>query len=113
MAQRLDPNCAMYHWGEALVLGPHINAAMEADAVAPAVAAVNKAQALMKRATPREQASIRALATRYSIDPQADRDALDAAYADAGRERASMPEPLMRKQEQLSKEASEEPEARS
>ena len=28
-AQQLDPECAMCYWGEALVLGPHINAPME------------------------------------------------------------------------------------
>src|SRR5262245_51637513 len=35
-AARLDPACAMCAWGVALVLGPHINAAMEASAVSPA-----------------------------------------------------------------------------
>src|SRR5512134_3914289 len=34
-AARLDPACAMCSWGVALVLGPHINAAMEASAVSP------------------------------------------------------------------------------
>ena len=37
----------------------------------------------MKRSTPREQALIKALAVRYSTDPNADRARLDAAYADA------------------------------
>ena len=35
-ALRRDPACAMCAWGVALVLGPHINAAMEASAVSPA-----------------------------------------------------------------------------
>jgi tetratricopeptide (TPR) repeat protein len=39
--------------------------------------------ALRDGATEREQALIEALAVRYSIDPAADRAALDAAYADA------------------------------
>jgi hypothetical protein len=29
-AQRLDPDCAMCFWGEALVLGPNINVADDA-----------------------------------------------------------------------------------
>jgi tetratricopeptide (TPR) repeat protein len=82
-AQRLDPKCAMCYWGEALVLGPNINMPMDAKAVAPAVAASNKAASMMGRASPREQALIKALARRYSDDPNADRKALDAAYADS------------------------------
>ena len=34
-AQKLDPDCAMCFWGEALVLGPNINLPMQEDAVAP------------------------------------------------------------------------------
>src|SRR5215211_4801955 len=82
-AQRLDPNCAMCAWGEALVLGPNINLPMQDDAVAPAFAAVHKARSLAAAASPREQALIAALATRYADDPKADRAALDAAYAAA------------------------------
>ena len=83
MAQKIDPSCAMCYWGEALVLGPNINMPMSPDAVAPAVAASNKAAKRMKRGTPREQALIKALAVRYSPDPNVDRAQLDAAYADA------------------------------
>ena len=36
MAQKLDPDCAMCFWGEAMVLGPNINLPMPEDAVAPA-----------------------------------------------------------------------------
>ncbi|MDQ9170404.1 tetratricopeptide repeat protein [Oxalobacteraceae bacterium R-40] len=83
MAQRLDPSCAMCYWGEALVLGPNINMPMVAEAIAPAVNASNKAKSLMKTASTREQALIRALAARYSEDPNIERAALDKAYADA------------------------------
>jgi tetratricopeptide (TPR) repeat protein len=83
MAQKLDPNCAMCYWGEALVLGPNINLPMDAKAVAPAVAASDKAVSLMGRASPRERALIKALASRYSDDPNTERIALDAAYADS------------------------------
>src|SRR6266540_4319593 len=44
-AQKLDPDCAMCFWGEALVLGPNINLPMQEDAVVPAFAAIEKARA--------------------------------------------------------------------
>ncbi|HEV3185974.1 MAG TPA: tetratricopeptide repeat protein [Xanthobacteraceae bacterium] len=82
-AQKLDPDCAMCFWGEALVLGPNINLPMQDDAAAPAFAAAEKAQALAPKASPREQALIAALATRYAKDAPKDRGPLDAAYASA------------------------------
>jgi len=82
-AQKLDPACAMCFWGEALVLGPNINLPMLDDAVAPAVAAAEKARALSPKASPREQELIAALATRYAQDPKEDRGQLNAAYAAA------------------------------
>jgi tetratricopeptide (TPR) repeat protein len=82
-AQKQDPDCAMCAWGEALVLGPNINAPMEPDAVAPAMAAMSKAKANASSVSPREQALIAALAERYSADPKAERKQLDAAYAAA------------------------------
>lgn len=85
-AQQLDPGCAMCHWGEALVLGPNINAPMPPEANAPARAALARAQALAGPATAREKALIDALAHRYADDAQAERATLDAAYADAMRQ---------------------------
>ena len=81
MAQKLDPDCAMCFWGEALVLGPNINLPMPEDAVAPAYAAAQRAKALAGKASPREQALIGALAARYTGDPKAARAPFDAAYA--------------------------------
>jgi tetratricopeptide (TPR) repeat protein len=81
MAQKLDPDCAICFWGEALVLGPNINLPMQEDAVAPAYAAAQKAQALAAKASPRERALITALTVRYGTDPKAARAPLDAAYA--------------------------------
>ncbi|WP_249150869.1 tetratricopeptide repeat protein [Bradyrhizobium sp. JYMT SZCCT0180] len=81
MAQKLDPDCAMCFWGEALVLGPNINLPMPEDAAAPAYAAAQKAKALAGKASPREQALISAIAVRYGSDPKAARAPLDAAYA--------------------------------
>src|SRR5262245_10872690 len=80
-AQKLDPDCAMCFWGEALVLGPNINLPMQEDAVAPAFAAAEKALMLAPKSTPREQALIAAISTRYAKDAKADRVPLDAAYA--------------------------------
>jgi len=82
-ARRIDPTCAMCAWGEALVLGPNINAPMEPSAVIPAFSAVTRAQELAGDADLREQSLIAALAKRYSADPDADRVALDTAYAQA------------------------------
>lgn len=81
-AQRHDPNCAMCYWGEAFVLGPNINAPMDEAASNPAVTAITKAQELAPQASAREQALIEALARRYADDPEADRAALNQAYAD-------------------------------
>jgi tetratricopeptide (TPR) repeat protein len=80
-AQKLDPDCAMCFWGEALVLGPNINLPMQEDAIAPAFAAAQKAKVLAAKASPREQALIAALAVRYGSDPKAARAPFDAAYA--------------------------------
>ena len=81
-AQELDPSCAMCFWGEALVLGPNINAPMAPDANKPALEALAKAQAV-GTGSEKEKALIAALATRYSLDPNADRLKLDAAFGDA------------------------------
>ena len=82
-ARTVDPGCAMCWWGEALVLGPNINAPMFPQAVEPAFAAAQTAMKLAPRGTPVEQALIRAVARRYDASPAADRAALDKAYAAA------------------------------
>jgi tetratricopeptide (TPR) repeat protein len=82
-AQQIDPGCAMCSWGEAYVLGPNINAPMDPTAAAPAAAAVSRAKERAATTSERENALIAALGKRYSADPQADRAALDQAYADA------------------------------
>ena len=84
-AQRQDPDCAMCYWGEAFVLGPNTNAAMEAKNNAPALTAINKATERADKASPREQAVINALTKRFSADKDAERKQLDMAYADAMR----------------------------
>jgi tetratricopeptide (TPR) repeat protein len=82
-AQKADPQLAMAWWGEALVLGPNINAPMMPEAVAPALAALAKAIELAPGAPAKDRALIAALQKRYSADPKIERATLDAAYADA------------------------------
>jgi tetratricopeptide (TPR) repeat protein len=82
-ARTLDPDCTMCYWGEALVLGPNINAPMDSAAVSPAFDAIRRASALSMKVSARERALVEALAARYSADASADRAALDKAYADA------------------------------
>ena len=83
-AARLDPTLAMAYWGEALVLGPNINAPMDPSNEPKALEAIQKALALKSRASPREQAYINGLAQRYSGRAE-DRKARDRAYAEAMR----------------------------
>src|SRR5438094_1730601 len=83
-AERLDPNLAIAYWGEALALGPNINAPMDPASEPKALAAIQKAVALKAKASAREQALIDALAQRYSGRAE-DRRARDVAYADAMR----------------------------
>ena len=79
-AQRLDPNCALCWWGEALVLGPNINAPMAPSAHEPALAALRRAEAAAAGASAWERALVGALGKRYSDDPKSTRESLDAAY---------------------------------
>jgi tetratricopeptide (TPR) repeat protein len=87
-AARLDPDCAMAYWGQALVLGPNINAAMDAKDEPTAHVLAQKAVALKSKASPREQALIDALARRYTGRAE-DRGANDRAYAAAMRDAAA------------------------
>jgi tetratricopeptide (TPR) repeat protein len=84
-AARLDPKLAMAYWGQALVLGPNINAPMAAEEEPKAYELVQKAAALKGHTSARERAYIEALAKRYTGHGD-DRAANDRAYADAMRE---------------------------
>jgi tetratricopeptide (TPR) repeat protein len=81
-AARLDPGCVLAYWGEALVLGPNINAPMDPEAEPEALELARKAVAFSEGTSERERALIDALAVRYTGDPD-DRAANDAAYASA------------------------------
>lgn len=83
-AARLDPDCAMAYWGQALVMGPNINAPMDQDNEGAAKELVQKALSLRSAASERERVLIEALAKRYTGDPT-DRAEADKAYAEAMR----------------------------
>jgi tetratricopeptide (TPR) repeat protein len=83
-AARLDPDCAMAYWGQALVLGPNINAPMDPEKEQEAYELSRKALSLKSRATDREQGYIDALSQRYSGRAE-ERKERDRAYADAMR----------------------------
>jgi tetratricopeptide (TPR) repeat protein len=83
-AARLDPECAMAYWGQALVLGPNINAPMTPEDEPRAYELAQKAVGLGERATAREQAYIDALAKRYTGKAE-DRAAANRAFAEAMR----------------------------
>jgi tetratricopeptide (TPR) repeat protein len=85
-AARHDPDAAMAYWGAAFVLGPNINAPMNAADGPRAYALAQKALALAKKASAKERALIEALATRYAREAPADRSSLDQAFADAMRQ---------------------------
>lgn len=107
-AIRLDPRCAMCEWGAAHALGPNINHP-ERTHLEATIQHARRAIELADGASPREQALIHALATRFGLDggratrksampgseatppaalcvtraPSADTDPLDFAYARA------------------------------
>jgi len=81
-AARLDSACAMAYWGQALVLGPNINAPMDAAEEPKARALADEAMKRRRSATARERALIEALDRRYRGDAAA-RVAGDSAYASA------------------------------
>jgi tetratricopeptide (TPR) repeat protein len=84
-AARIDPSCAICYWGAAVALGPNINAPMGPEAAREAYEAILKAKELAPNASEAERAYIEAVEKRYSADPEADRAALDRAYASAMR----------------------------
>ena len=81
-AARLDPDCAMAWWGQALVLGPNINVPMSPDDEPKAYELARKAVAMKAKASAREQGYIDAVAKRYTGKAE-DRAAADQAFADA------------------------------
>ena len=85
-AARLDPKCAMAHWGIALACGPHINLPLVPPPAAElAWKELKLAQENAQHASPVERDLIEALSRRYANPQPEDRAPLDQAYADAMR----------------------------
>jgi len=82
-AARLDPDCAMCVWGQALVLGPNINLPMDPALAKDATAFAAQAARLSGSARPADRALIQALQARYADPAPEDRQPLDRAYAEA------------------------------
>ncbi|MGB3747334.1 MAG: hypothetical protein WA961_03970 [Rhodanobacter sp.] len=82
-AARLDPQCAMCVWGQALVLGPNINLPMDPAHAKNATALAARAARLAATARPADRALIHALQQRYADPAPEDRMPLDRAYAEA------------------------------
>ena len=80
-AQRLDPECAMCSWGEALAWGPNINLPMDSASAVQARAAIERALAVSDGESEKERELIRALESRYAETPPGNRAALDSAWA--------------------------------
>ena len=86
-AQKLDPNNAFCHWGEAWAWGSYLNQKMSKKNAPRAYAAIQKAQERVDENTPAvEQALIQAMSIRYveKFDPETQTEQ-DTAYADAMR----------------------------
>lgn len=84
-ASHLDSKLAMAYWGQALVLGPNINAVMDINNEHKALLLIEQAKLHMTGASQREQALINALDKRYSGKSD-ERKKNDKAYAKAMRE---------------------------
>lgn len=85
-AARLDPQCAMAHWGIALAKGPHINFPLVPPPAAErAWKELGLARENAANVSPVERDLIDALARRYASPQPEDRSGLDRAYADAMR----------------------------
>ena len=83
-AARLDPQCAMAFWGEAISLGPNINDSFpDEEREKQAYAALQKALELKQGSNETEQELIDALVPRYSKAKPARRQPLNVAYAQA------------------------------
>ena len=83
-AARIDPECAMAYWGQAISLGPNINDPLpDAERTSKAFEAASQAAKLVGKSSKKEKALIEALQTRQRENPDADREELNRAYAEA------------------------------
>lgn len=83
-AERRDPDCAICFWGESWAWSPYLSESRTAEHDARAYAAIQKARAVLDRASPVEKALIDAMSARFTerFEPSRNSD-LDRAYANA------------------------------
>jgi tetratricopeptide (TPR) repeat protein len=84
-AARIDKDCAIAYWGQALALAPNINdSAIGPDREQQGYDAIRDALKRRRQANPKERALIDALASRFAAKPPSgDRQAMNQAYARA------------------------------
>lgn len=87
-AQRRDPSCLMCVWGEAVALGPNINAPMDSAGERQASAAAKRGLSMISNASPNAYSArdiqwMRAAAVRYVSTSNNSRAGRDSAYAKA------------------------------
>ncbi|MES2733247.1 MAG: hypothetical protein V4714_15980 [Bacteroidota bacterium] len=80
-AARLDPDCAMAYWGQALALAPNINLPIDKERNDLGYEAIQKALALRSKASASERVYIEAMAKRFNKDASIQRSQLDSVYA--------------------------------
>lgn len=88
-AAELDPKAAMPWWGVGIALGLNYNrdvTKLEGERLTRAYDAAQKALTLSRGGSPVEAALAAALVTRYSKDPNADPNVLNAQYREAMRQ---------------------------
>lgn len=84
-AAKLDPNCAMLHWAQALAYGPNINDLGYA-ASPDALITIGKAVELSANSSDKEKILIQAQRDRYSADSTESRERLNQFYVDKMKE---------------------------
>lgn len=82
-AAELDPDLAMAYWGIALASGSNYNLQADISQLKEAYLNLEKAISLKPKANEHERAYIDALAKRYAVDPNTDRQKLANDYKNA------------------------------
>jgi tetratricopeptide (TPR) repeat protein len=82
-AARLDPALAMAYWGQAMAVGPNLNAPLTAENAPKAYEAIQAGVRAAAGTSARERALVEALAQRFAPDGIGDRAGRDRAYASA------------------------------
>lgn len=81
-AAKLDPECAMAHWGVALACGGHINKpVIDPPTLQKAVAAMTQAERRVKSVGEADAALIAAVVVRYTEKPNEDQEKRNKAYS--------------------------------